>query len=60
MTAGDSTPLPTGTKALTVKSSGDRYAYLPLDKSEGMRVLIFQRGPSATSIFQHRDNTWKH
>ena len=60
MTAGDSTPLPTGTKALTVTSSGDRYAYLPLDKSEGMRVLVFQRGPSATSIFQHRDNTWKH
>ena len=60
MTAGDSTPLPAGTKALTVKATGDRYAYIPLDRSEGMRILIFQRGPGATSIFQHRDNSWKH
>jgi hypothetical protein len=47
-------------KALTMKSSGDRYGYVPLDQSEGMRVMVFQRGPSATSIFQHRDDTWKH
>ena len=48
MTAGDSTPLPTGTKALTVKSSGDRYAYLPLDKSEGMRAFLDKRSPRFT------------
>lgn len=54
MTAGDSSPLPEGQKSVVVSSSGDRYSYFPLDKSEGMRILVFQRGPKATSIFDRR------
>jgi len=55
MTAGDSTPLPTGDKSVLIESSGDRYSYFPLDRSEGMRLLVFQRGPRATSAFHQRD-----
>lgn len=55
MTAGDGVALPAGQKAVTVASSGDRYSYFPLDKSEGMRILVFQRGPAATSVFARRD-----
>jgi hypothetical protein len=42
MTAGDGTVLPAGAKAV-VSPSGDRYAYFPLDKSEGMRIMVFER-----------------
>lgn len=55
MTAGDGAALPAGQKAVTVASSGDRYNYFPLDKSEGMRILVFQRGPAGKSIFAKRD-----
>jgi|JI10StandDraft_1071094.scaffolds.fasta_scaffold01704_16 catechol 2,3-dioxygenase-like lactoylglutathione lyase family enzyme len=55
MTAGDGAALPAGQKAITVTSSGDRFNYFPLDKSEGMRILVFQRGPAATSVFAKRD-----
>lgn len=59
MTAGDATPLPAGAKAITDDTSGDRYAYFPLDKSEGMRIMVFQRGPAETSVFTKRDQSWK-
>ncbi|HOP21109.1 MAG TPA: hypothetical protein PK585_13590, partial [Amphiplicatus sp.] len=59
MTAGDATPLPAGAKAITDETSGDRYAYFPLDKSEGMRIMVFQRGPAETSVFTKRDQSWK-
>ena len=55
MTAGDATSLPSGQKSVLIESSGDRYSYFPLDKSEGMRILVFQRGPKETSIFGKRD-----
>lgn len=55
MTAGDDTPLPTGKSAVLVESSGDRYSYFPLARSEGMRLMVFQRGPLATSAFARRD-----
>lgn len=42
MTAGDGKALPAGAKAMT-SPSGDRYAYFPLDKSEGMRIMVFER-----------------
>ena len=57
MTAGDATRLPDGQKAVTVASTGDRYSYFPLDKSQGMRILVFQRGPKAPSVFYQRDNS---
>jgi catechol 2,3-dioxygenase-like lactoylglutathione lyase family enzyme len=56
MTGGDSRPLPLGKKAITL-ASGDRYSYFPLDKSEGMRIMVYQRGTQATSIFRRRDDT---
>ena len=55
MTAGDTTPLPAGEKAVTNEASGDRFSYFPLDESKGMRIMIFQRGPSDASIFNIRD-----
>lgn len=54
MTAGDNTALPTGQKAVKVESSGDRYAYFPLSASEGMRIMVVQRGPQAKSILSRR------
>jgi catechol 2,3-dioxygenase-like lactoylglutathione lyase family enzyme len=44
MTAGDDVALPVGEVAVTDPKTGDRYAYLPLEQSEGMRIMIFQRG----------------
>jgi catechol 2,3-dioxygenase-like lactoylglutathione lyase family enzyme len=55
MTAGDGIALPAGQKSVTVASSGDRYSYFPLDKSEGMRILVFQRGSADKSVFAQRD-----
>jgi len=59
LTAGDATRLPAGTKAVTDAVSGDRYAYFPLDRSYGMRIMVFQRGPAASSVFHRRDKAWK-
>jgi catechol 2,3-dioxygenase-like lactoylglutathione lyase family enzyme len=55
MTAGDDQPLPQGQTAVTVEGTGDRFAYFPLDRSEGMRIMVFQRGPAATSVYHLRD-----
>ena len=55
MTAGDATPLPNGEKAITDAASGDRYAYLPRDRSKGMRIMVFQRGSGETSFYNQRD-----
>lgn len=55
LTAGDATPLPPGQKFVLDNTSGDRYAYLPQDRSEGVRILIFQRGPAHSSHFYRRD-----
>jgi len=60
MTVDGETPLPTGKKAVAVGSTGDRYSYFPLTKSEGMRIMVFQRGPKATSLFEVRDAGTKH
>ena len=55
MTGGDNTPLPAGEKAMTNSQSGDRYAYFPLDRSMGMRIMVFQRGDGQQSVFNQRD-----
>jgi catechol 2,3-dioxygenase-like lactoylglutathione lyase family enzyme len=59
MTGGDNAPLPAGAKALK-DANGDRYCYFPLDKSQGMRILVFQRGAGATSVFARRDVARRH
>jgi catechol 2,3-dioxygenase-like lactoylglutathione lyase family enzyme len=56
MTAGDGTPLPDGQKSVLVESTGDRFAYFPRDRSEGLRILVFERGPAGTSAFTRRDS----
>jgi hypothetical protein len=55
MTAGDASALRAGEKAVADSKSGDRFSYFPLDKSKGMRIMTFQRGPSETSVFTGRD-----
>lgn len=55
MTAGDDRPLPRGKKAVTMKRTGDRYAYFPLNKSEGMRIMVMQRGSRSSSVYHLRD-----
>jgi catechol 2,3-dioxygenase-like lactoylglutathione lyase family enzyme len=57
MTAANDTPLPAGKKAVAVERTGDSYSYFPLNKSEGMRIMVFQRGPKATSSFYRRNGT---
>lgn len=55
MNGGDNTALPAGAKAITNPQSGDRYAYFPLDRSMGMRIMVFQRGDGPESVFNQRD-----
>jgi catechol 2,3-dioxygenase-like lactoylglutathione lyase family enzyme len=55
MTAGDDTPLPAGSKAVTTPT-GDRYCYFPLDRSEGMRIMIFERAKGLNSALAQRDS----
>ena len=52
MTAGDGTPLPAGAKAVTTPT-GDRYCYFPLERSEGLRIMVFQR--AGKGAIAHRD-----
>jgi catechol 2,3-dioxygenase-like lactoylglutathione lyase family enzyme len=54
MTAGDNTPLPAGSKAVTTPT-GDRYSYFPLDRSEGLRIMIFERAKSGNGALAQRD-----
>jgi len=54
MTAGDDTPLPPGEKAV-ITTTGDRYAYFPLDRSEGMRIMVFERAKGDASVFAQRN-----
>jgi catechol 2,3-dioxygenase-like lactoylglutathione lyase family enzyme len=50
MTAGDGSPLPPGKKAVSVAASSDRYSYFPLEQSEGMRIMVFQRGSGDSTV----------
>jgi catechol 2,3-dioxygenase-like lactoylglutathione lyase family enzyme len=43
MVAGDGSSLPAGSKAAVMEGSDVRYSYFPEDKSEGMRIMVFQR-----------------
>lgn len=54
MTAGDGVSLPAGAAAVTAPT-GDRYCYFPRDKSEGMRIMVFQRARSRSSALALRD-----
>jgi catechol 2,3-dioxygenase-like lactoylglutathione lyase family enzyme len=53
MTAGDSVSLPAGQSSVADPRTGDRYCYFPLNKSHGMRIMVFQRGGSE-SVFAKR------
>jgi catechol 2,3-dioxygenase-like lactoylglutathione lyase family enzyme len=55
MTAGDCRPLVEGEKAVADTNTGDRFSYFPLDKSKGMRIMVFQRGTEEKSVFSARD-----
>lgn len=58
MVNGDGTPLAPGTKGLTVEPSGDRHHYFPLSESQGMRIMVYERGPRHTSMLHRRDDIW--
>jgi hypothetical protein len=47
MTAGDGGALPKGKKAVATETSAIRYNYFPLDRSEGMHIMVYQRAPGA-------------
>lgn len=47
MTAGEGVSLPPGAASVTAPT-GDRYCYFPRDKSEGMRIMVFQRAQSGS------------
>ena len=55
LTAGDGAALPPGASWVEVPETGDRYAYFCREASLGMRIMVFQRGPAATSVFAARD-----
>ena len=59
MTAGDGVSLPAGAKAVTTPT-GDRYSYFPLEKSEGMRIMVFQRAAGPDSALAQRDKAQAH
>jgi catechol 2,3-dioxygenase-like lactoylglutathione lyase family enzyme len=54
----DGSPLATGRKWNTVEPYGDRFNYFPLSESQGLRMMMYQRGPRETSILHHRDDTF--
>jgi catechol 2,3-dioxygenase-like lactoylglutathione lyase family enzyme len=54
MTGGDGTPLPPNAKAVATPT-GDRYCYFPLDRSEGMRIMVFERAKSGHGALARRD-----
>ncbi len=54
----DGTLLAPGAKGLTVEPSGDRHHYFPLNESQGMRIMVYERGPRHASMLYRRDDTW--
>jgi catechol 2,3-dioxygenase-like lactoylglutathione lyase family enzyme len=54
MTGGDATPLPPNAKAIATPT-GDRYCYFPPDRSEGMRIMVFERAKNGHGALARRD-----
>lgn len=54
MTSDGRTPLAAGTRAVTTPT-GDRYSYFPTDRSEGMRIVVFERARGAAGALAQRD-----
>ncbi len=54
----DGSALDTGSKWDAVEPYGDRFCYFPLSASRGFRMMMYQRGPRATSILHRRDDTF--
>ena len=53
----DGSPLVSGEKGTTIKPYGERH-YFPLERSFGMRIMIYERGSSSTSILHQRDSAF--
>ena len=53
----DGSPLASGEKGTTIKPYGERH-YFPLERSFGMRIMIYERGSSSTSILHQRDSAF--
>jgi catechol 2,3-dioxygenase-like lactoylglutathione lyase family enzyme len=54
MTSDGTTPLAAGTTAVTTPT-GDRYSYFPTDRSEGMRIVVFERARGASGALAQRN-----
>jgi len=55
----DGAPFANGENAVKL-STGDRTNYFPLDTSCGIRIMMFERGPKATSLMHRRDQLLAH
>jgi catechol 2,3-dioxygenase-like lactoylglutathione lyase family enzyme len=58
MVGFDGSPLEEGRKWESIAPYGDKYCYFPLGASHGLRMMIYQRGPRATSLLQRRDDAF--
>lgn len=56
LTSGDGNRSPASRKMLVDSKTGDRYAYLPKDAVQGIRIRVFQRGSPTSSLFSKRDS----
>ncbi len=55
MTGLNGSPLEPGAGWNVAEPYGDRYCYFPLSQSRGIRIMMFERGPRATSMLHRRD-----
>jgi catechol 2,3-dioxygenase-like lactoylglutathione lyase family enzyme len=55
----DGSQLAPGTKWNRVEPYGDRFCYFPLNESQGLRIMMYERGPRDTSILHRRDDTFQ-
>lgn len=53
MTDGDGRPLSPAAKSVAVNGAGERYSYFPTDKSEGMRIMVYQKDGAMAGTQRH-------
>jgi catechol 2,3-dioxygenase-like lactoylglutathione lyase family enzyme len=53
MTDGDGKPLSNGARSVAMNGTGERYSYFPTDKSEGMRIMVYQRNAPTSGPQPH-------
>lgn len=54
----DGSPISDGAKSITLQPYGDKYCYFPLSASQGMRIMVYERGPWETSLVHRRDDSF--